>query len=455
MGIAKNILEGRLNNTYGIEVEFGTHNNQMLSFTHIEVCYLHTIGGKKEDGWKIETDSDYTLELVSPILHFNTQLDARKFENELMQFLEVEVRNGILLVNLMTKLKRFIGKDFTFPMNVWTYVGDRPEDDSSDLLEISWITKEEMEHALTWKNWDEDTDLERVLASKQILNDRKYRGVEAEMEQVLVTRSRKHGGLPSSQLNLPLALWEFTSYETFYKRDKAWKRLLEENTSEEDYFTKKLQQLRDSYPQLSQDKTWEAKYFHKDYIESKIDEKTPFWHRYWLWLETFYICACHVTLQGNEGYNYDISYYTDAINLIVDSTNYYSTTKAKKKLTDLHLVINELYRNVFFVSDTTAQIIYLIINKVVSGTFSEMSETLQKQAQEKIMNMKGDMSMDQIMASIPDNQFMQFHYALKDLTSLWFKAPLMDVINTEWNEPIKQKEIKDAILKITKLKKTA
>jgi hypothetical protein len=454
MGNAKNELENILNNTYGIEIEFGTHDNQMLSFTHIEVCSLFIFGTLKENGWKIETDADYTLELVSPILHFTSQLHARTFKDELMQFLEAEVRNGILLVSLMEELGRFIKERFAFPDNVWTHIEKGTEIKSDAVLEIGWITNEEMKNALTWENWDEDTDLERVLAARRILeknvSDEADETIAAQMKQVLITKSRKHGGLPSSQLNLPLPLPAFTYYETHYKREKSWERLLEEKTSEDQYIAKKIKELTDAYPLLSKNEVWKAKYLHRDYIESKIDEKTSFWHRYWLWLETFYICAAYIA--QNAGPLSKIEKYAEEIALLVDDANYYSTIEAKKKMRGLHLATNKIYNTISFATDTSAQLIYLIVYKVVAGALSEMSETRQKQAQEKIMALKGDMSMEQIMTSIPDNQFMQFHYALKDLTSLWFKAPLIDVLNAEQNVTEQQAAlVKDAVVKIINL----
>jgi hypothetical protein len=467
MSNAKKLLEDTPNNTYGIEIEFGTHDNQMLSFTHIEVCYLHIPTVDKKEGWKIETDSDYTLELVSPILHFDTESIARAFEKELMRFLEAKVRNGILLESLIIDLEEFLIEHFTFPQNIWNYKNNSVAVSStssvgssssavSPKLKITWIKHKEMQEALTWKNWDEDTDLERVLAARRVLEEMernkaelnagdKY--IEAQMKQVLVTKSRKHGGLPSSQLNIPQTLEQFITYQTVYKRENAWKRLLQEENFTEQYIHKKEEELTKDYPELSSNKIWKAKYLNSDYLESKIDEKTPFWHRYWLWLETFYICAAYITQNKPFGKR---EKYADKITKIIDEANYCSTIDAKKRIKLLHLDNTLTYSNVDFRADPTAQLIYLIIYKVVAGTFSEMSETRQMQAQEKIMNLKGDINMEQIMTSILDNQFMQFHYALKDLTALWFKAPLMDVIIEE-NRSGKQKAVEDAIIKIATL----
>lgn len=438
--MGKNDFENIENNTYGIEIEFGTHDNQMLSFTHIEVCYLFLKGAERYKGWKIETDADYTLELVSPILKFKTQVDARDFRNKLMRFLERMVRTGILLGSLMNHLKKFVAQHFEFAGDKWIYA-EQDSDVQENLLDIEWINNKEMLKALSWENWDEDTDLQRVLASRRMLEAGDNINIEQEMKQVLLTKSRKHGNLPSSQLNLPLPLEALVPYETKDKRDKAWKRLLEDPASDE-AIKKKMKELVDVYPELfgneeeppyiKGDLVWKAKYFNRDYIESRIEEKIPFWQRYWLWLETFFVSASFLMSENEtSGIEGQLKNYESTVNSIVDSPLYSSTEQAKEKMKDLKST-NTLKGGEFFSgTDRVGLIVYITICKIVSGTFSEMSETLQKVAQEKIMDLKGNMTMDQIKCSIPNNQFMQFHYALKDLTSLWFKATLMDTLAAE------------------------
>jgi hypothetical protein len=68
------------------------------------------------------------------------------------------------------------------------------------------------------------------------------------------------------------------------------------------------------------------------------------------------------------------------------------------------------------------------------------------------MRLNGKMKMEQIMDAIPDNEFMQFHYALKDLTSLWFKGSLMDAIDAEKSISEKREaDVKSALKKIIDL----
>jgi hypothetical protein len=448
MSEAKDFLERESDNTYGIEIEFGTHDNQMLSFTHIEVCYIFIPGAGKEKGWKIETDADYTLELVSPILKFRTQEHARIYRDYLMDFLERRVRTGILLKDLVTLLIADIRTKFTFIRDTWIFT---PPAEPLE-LENAWITNPEMVKALSWENWDEDTDLEQVLAARKIAGDEFARNPQEandsmlfRMQNVIVTKSRKHGGLPSSQLNLPLSLEAFVRYQTHFKRNKAWDRLLEINTSTPEYIQKKIRSTLAAYPDLAENPVWRAKYSNTDYVESQIDEKTSFWQRYWLWLETFFVCAGHFANSERWNSDADIVNYEKFINDITDKPIYYSVKNAKTELIGVRRYADDLF-TANYGEDIAADLLYLTVYKLSAGALSELSETLQMHAQQKIMALNGNIEMDLIKESIPDNQFMQFHYALKDLTSLWFKSPLIDVILAEREISEAQQSVVDTLI---------
>ena len=64
-------------NTYGFEIEFCTHDNTLLRYTHIEVAKIMLKGGAFEYGnnipLKLETDSGDVLELVTPPIIFTVQ----------------------------------------------------------------------------------------------------------------------------------------------------------------------------------------------------------------------------------------------------------------------------------------------------------------------------------------------------------------------------------------------
>jgi hypothetical protein len=434
MGQGSNYIEKEANNTYGIEIEFGTHDSQMLSFTHIEVAYLYpAAAATTDDGWKIETDADYTLELVSPILKFDTQETARNFRDSLMRLLEESVRNGILLGDMMPVIQKFVQNKFVINGSVWTYTPNALQLN----LQISWITAKKLQESLSWENWDEDTDLEQVLAFKKTIAKERTAGeasadvkTTARMKDVMLTKSRKHGGLPSSQLNLPLQLPAYVFYQTKYKRNNAWKRLWGDKISSPRYIQEKIDETGNAYPELKAIKVWADKYLNVDYTESRIDEKIPFWHRYWLWLETFYICSKHISQDVGWNSFEKMDQYIGSVQGIINSKTYTGRKDIDKALKDLYNDVNAHYgENIE--NDVVKNLWYMIIQKLVAGALSEMSETLQMNAQIEIMKFEGDYSMDQLKQAITGSDFMQFHYALKDLTSLWLKCPLIDILNAE------------------------
>ncbi|MCK9397234.1 MAG: hypothetical protein M0Q44_16815 [Methylobacter sp.] len=429
----KDDIENIFDNTYGIEIEFGTHNCEMLSFTHIEVWNLYPDPEKyqsdeekcKKNGWKIETDADYTLELVSPILQFYDQANARKYKTLLMRFLQQELKNGILITELTKKIKTFVETDFTYDpaSGFWTFALNSP----AVGLIPDFINKVDLIHDLAWFNWDEDSDLEKVLASKKILGSESgtdYR--DNTLNSIVLTPSRKHGGLPSSQMNIPLSLDSYVKYDLKYKLSKAWDRLLEVNLSEEKgpvYRKKMKDKLVAAYPGLAGDPVWKAKYLNDDYLDAQVDSKTPIWHRYWLWLDTFTRCADLLSDEKLDSKRIANKYKQD-IDKLIKNSEFLSLEQAKTEIQRFKLNFLE-FPTAYY------PLTYLSVQKLVSGALSEMSEEQQGIAQQKVMALNGDMDMEDILDAFPGKAFFQFHYALKDLTSLWFKSPLVEVIQTE------------------------
>ncbi len=99
-------------NTYGLEIEFSTHDSAIFAFTHVVAATLQpgdaqpwrtdadplALGNdlRKVDlaepgPWRIESDSDHTFELVSPPLRFDTLRNAYRFKAELAKILTESV----------------------------------------------------------------------------------------------------------------------------------------------------------------------------------------------------------------------------------------------------------------------------------------------------------------------------------------------------------------------------
>jgi len=435
----KDEIENISNNTYGIEIEFATHDCEMLSFTHIEVWNLYPKPGDnggdsekcKKNGWKIETDADYTLELVSPILQFTNQKAAREYKKDLMAKLQELVQKGTLLVELIEQIEDLLVGDFQYDTvsGFWKYDKNSRKRVSvgSEFITAEDLIENEGSNSLNWFNWDEDSNLEQVLAAKKILGVKKEYWTNT-LNSILLTPSRKHGGLPSSQMNLPLSLFLYERYVGKYKADKAWSRLLKEEVEKPDYKKDMQKKLEEAYPGLADNspssQVWKAKYLNDDYLDAQIDAKTPIWHRYWLWLNTFDGCARQL-YYGDKNLQENANIYKGDIDSLIKNSKFLSLKEAQKKIKEKEI---ELLPKPLTVRN---ELTYLSIQKLVSGTLSEMSEEQQGIAQKRVMELNGDMDMDDILSAFPGKAFFHFHYALKDLTPLWFKSPLMDVIDRE------------------------
>ena len=442
----KEELEGFSNLTFGIEIEFGTHDCHLLTMTHIEICEIYADPGTnttdlakaKKNSWKLETDSNFTLELVSPILYFTGQEQARGFKDELMGFIQEKIQSGILLSKLMTpapgadSLPNFIASKVKYDPTTDHWV-PKLNTDTAQTPGVVWIGRDQMLEDINWRNYDDDIDLERVLAMARQVNespDDTY--IRSVLNNTLMTPSRKHGGLPSSQMNVPLSLENYVRYDLVYKRYKAWSRLLMEYEGADRkvaYKDKTLNRILDVYPHLDQDESWHAKHDSMDYFDSYIDAKIPIWHRYWLWLETF-TQATGILLEDDP--NAALTEYKEQIGDLItpepensgfaDLPNF---SEFQAELAAFYVKAKERERS------PSACLTYITLQKLCSGSLAVLSEPNQAEAQQMVMLMDANMSFSAVSASVPHSEFMQFHYALKDLTPMWFKGALIDVLVAE------------------------
>ncbi|MGS7842710.1 hypothetical protein [Stenotrophomonas forensis] len=88
-------------NTYGMEIEFCTHDSEVFAFTHVVAARFkpgqifrkndEKVNLGQSGAWVIESDSDNTFELVSPPLRFDTIRSAYAFKAKLVQALRDSV----------------------------------------------------------------------------------------------------------------------------------------------------------------------------------------------------------------------------------------------------------------------------------------------------------------------------------------------------------------------------
>ncbi|HAC63157.1 MAG TPA: hypothetical protein DCF68_06355 [Cyanothece sp. UBA12306] len=465
--------------TFGIEIEFCTHDSEILSFTHIKVCTIT----HREQKWKIATDADYTLELVSPILEFDNAHEANSFKATLMATLDQLVRPEPTLKDCVERIDEFLrqqnikyfgqdqqeknGNNKEIEKN--TDPGqDQPnkkrkiEYEEKNIETIKYISKTELVKELDFHNWDEDTNLERVLAQKKKIDTLDNEKVQEHLQGVMLSPSKKHGGLPSSQLNHPMSLVNYVWYSTSIKEPKAWYRLI--NSSQDDFLKnwreKKKKSIIAQYEHLNQYKNWTQRYLNDDYLEQRQDNNIPIWHRYWFWLVSIReILEKTFNHTSEEQSNIEFQNFktqvlnTDIKEPIEDNPLSKMSTEKWQKILLLDSAIDiDKTSETITISDRPPEIkysaMYIIIHKLISGALGVLSETEQGKLQKMIMDMQGELDADVLQSCVVNREFLHFHYALKDLTPLWFKGSLGDVILS-----IKDKKVKASlILNLRKIK---
>lgn len=448
---------GHFKDTFGIEIEFCTHDSELLNFTHIEVCTFE----EQDDGrdltereWKIETDADYTLELVSPILYFENQKQANKFKIALMGELDRIVRSKPTLdvcieqiITFLTEIDKKLGEKFKNRFN---------------FLPVKYIKKNILIEEINSHNWDTGINLERAIAIKQRIKKNQNFDVKEQLfKNVILSPSKKHGGLPSSQLNHLMELRSYVWYCVNIKESRAWYRLLSAYQDDflEKWRKKKRSLIKLQYKHLNT--TWQERYLNDDYLERRQNENIPIWHRYWFWLVSIRQIAFRATTTTTTTEKHD-SLAFDSIKKIVmaegimehpiDPRRYQEIQSIKIDLSKLKNTVDTLeiglkidapdkpIVNEKIIVRTNLftpifSVMYVTIHKLISGALGVLSESEQLKYQAMNMDMKGEISNENVLKSCVNNsEFLDFHYALKDLTPLWFKGALGDVLLKLQNE---------------------
>ena len=432
--------------TFGIEVEFCSHDSEILSFTHIEVCTLKD--GDHE--WKIETDADYTLELVSPILVFDNHKEANEFKYELMEKLDMIVRKNPKLSECLKNIKDYIEKKSD---NFNYYVASKKPKAPSE-LEIQYIKQNNLIGELDYHNWDSDTNLKLVIGKKEWLQCLKDEEIKTLLSDVLLRPSEKHGGLPSSQLNLPMSLTAYVWYSAHVKEPKAWYRLARSANDkfQEVWVTKKKESVEKIYKHLNLNNPeytiWKKSYLSNDYLDEQRDENVPIWHRYWFWLVTIREMT-ELALGGSYKESHEWRQtLTNVKNGVLGIPLVHPLPPLTAEIweggvTDSSFEeIWTLYKDdewgskdirntdlkVFVEGGEVYSLLYIMVHKLIAGALGELSETGQLELQKIIMDMKAELSPETAESCVVNAPSLKFHYALKDLTPLWFKGTLADVL---------------------------
>lgn len=434
--------------TFGIEVEFATHNYELLSFTHIEVCYLYPEGMPMErlqtDAWKIETDANYTFELVSPILSFDDRDKAELFKSKLLQKLQDFVSNVSSnehrrLEIVLDKLKHFLTETLSYiPYASGVKGGWSERSGQEERIKLGFLftSKDELVKKINWENWDEDTDLKVVLDEKRrIIDEDNDETLAFKLANILLFPSGKNFYLCDSQMNVPQTLEEYVTYQAKHKLIKAIKRREEGVNEVKEYASTLLQSAPECLDFYSREDNMVSRCYKSQVISSyneyRLEEQRSKANKYFAWLRVF----SHVTKK--------------VVKKMCEKGILVSGELRKEVPSEVLTCTNGERYEIFQVwSKPLYQMIYVIVQKLVYGTLGQLSETPQMRAQEEIMRLaelstgekfagvllkdKNGSTFEPNLFDLSDYKskypFLDYYSYVKDLTPLWFKAPLLDVI---------------------------
>jgi hypothetical protein len=455
--IARNVelIDGA--NTFGIEIEFCSHDNPMMGFTHIEVCQI--------EKWKIETDADNTLELVSPILIFDSHEAAAAFQAELMQFLQSllpddfhgTARMPMTLEMVTKRIKEFLEK------SAFKY----PEGDKAADMAINGPEKAAFIHEINEFNWDDTASTFAALTGKELLEQSDFEFPEYA-GTVLVRKSQKGGGMPSSQLNLPMRLSDYVQYCIDVKEVRSLRRVvaisgLNDESQVEPYVAGWLEKRVALLEQFKVGDRARCERLAKQALE---EDKEDLWTQNAFWLLLIRRLAAHLASEKNGEWPRSVKAKTKDIKEVNRKT-FPAVKNALDACLEEAKKAGKPYTPKF-------DICYMIAHKIITGACGSLSEEPQLEVQQKIMAEAtatlatareseakdrktaedlnrilriSELGMSEIVEDATrgtDEELLAMHSGLKDLTPLWFKGALADVM-IEFQKKVKPETLIDPL----------
>lgn len=364
-------------NTYGFELEFCAHDSSVFAFTHVDVATLAvTINGGKQPGgqsaeWKIETDSGNVLELVTSPIQFKTTADAYAAKDALALVMTASVSPALVsqvVINAVTFLQ------WAQAIGNPLLSGIRQYCYAGQLqLDIAFKDWEDVGDQLTLENVDDGINIK---AAKKRWWDNLATWHDYVGATVLCRSEKDWGVGYSSQVNMPMTLAGYFLYVVTTKLPRANARL------QDIVLAQGIDTIADStlYQRVT---TW-------------------FWS-----------------------------------NIIADMANVYATG-----LFGVPMDVRKVdVPGMTYLQLRAEALAYLVAQKVLTGALGALSETNQlklqtlawQQQSTEAMVSDGPASYRDLLrsADITTTEWNEYHSSMKDLTGLWFKAAVMDVVVKE------------------------
>lgn len=409
-------------NTYGFEIEFTTHDNALLKYTHMEIAKMDVVAdGAVLSGipMKLETDSSDVLELVTPPFYFDSKYKVRLFRALLSRFIVSTVRTPITLdqwkglhwgENLIAYIEIF-----------WRCASGLDVDLTEELINEKYNECEQAREAQRvdgkggeWTFEREGCTADSLRAESNINNIDDGINIAAATylkgkpdhelmtdiaNTVLVASMKDYPDGCSTQTTTPMSIDEYYGYVVDSKIKKSHKRI-------NSIITREINES-EQYANL----TW---------------SKTERWIKNWVW---FGILSASKELVMGVDPDENGSPHCKKLRKAIDDlsvSNDGNDMDEKRCITEveaLNAVIASASEQNRLASEDES-FVYVLVNKIVSGALGALSEAGQLEMQRNADERQTSCAMisSDNVRHIENSFWNDYHSSMKDLTPLWFKG---------------------------------
>ncbi|MBD2388764.1 hypothetical protein [Cylindrospermum sp. FACHB-282] len=390
-------------NTYGFEIEFCTHDNTILRYTHIEIAKTILSGDAFEKGnqipLKLETDSGDVLELVTPPIIFNTPQQAAQFRNELAKYLKETVARPTTFEGWWSKASKGIIQTMN---EAYTRIMGQPGNNPSWIYQsqsTDWIEIDVKDIALNLSvnNIDDGINIAAAKLRMQLItevDDWPQSAWKKELKKAILSASSKDWPIGySTQTSIPMQGLDYVKYVIGHK-------LLKSNAN-----LRRLETLLadNQYVQIASiDKTlqWET-------VER--------WATTWFWGGVIFDLFVVFLGRGKGGE-------CDLLTRFLNGDNLQWSNK-----------LGQCNKQIYTPNlNKEEAAIFIIAQKTLTGALGALSERSQLKKQQKGYQEMNAAAMEQrdYVRQPDDGEYYwcEYHSSLKDLLGVWFKGHLADVL---------------------------
>jgi hypothetical protein len=388
-------------NTYGFEIEFCTHDNTILRYTHIEIAKTMLYGDAFEKGntipLKLETDSGDVLELVTPPIIFNNPQEAAKFRNDLAEYLKGTVQFPTTFSEWWKQAEGGIIEKMN---TVYTKLMQRQSNDPRGWIytDLPWFIEDykSIKLNLSVNNIDDGINIAAAKLRMQRITgmDEPEEAWRKELGNTILSASSKDWPTGySTQTSIPMQGLDYVQYVIGYK-------LLKSNAN-----------LRQLEGLLAHNQYGHIADIHKTLQWETVER----WATTWFWGGVIFDLFVEFLGRGKGGE-------CDLLTHFVNGDKLQWSNK-----------LGQCNKPVYTPNlNKEEAAIFIIAQKTLTGALGFLSERQQLEKQQTAYQKMNSAAMEQrdYVRQPTDGKYYwcEYHSGLKDILGVWFKGHLADVL---------------------------